>query len=207
MMKKRLIMFVIVFLLSGCMGGAQTFRTIERYTLEYPVPRFENISRIGPAMRVERFSAVREFCSNTMVYRAKPYVRDIYNYQRWNIKPADLVTEFVLRDMRSAGVSGSVLSYEDGGDARFVLEGRVEEFIEIDEGEKSWASLVVYVKVSDSSGKTGDKRIILEKSYKILEPFKKDRQPDELARAMSAAMEKLSKELIPDIYKAAKGSV
>ena len=206
MMKKRLIIFVIGFLLSGCMGGTQTVRQIERYTLEYPIPRFENLAVIDSVLRVERFSAVSEFCSNTMVYRPKQYVRDIYNYQRWNIQPADLVTEFILRDIHNAGVFESVLSYEEGGDARFVLEGRVEEFMEIDEGVKSQASLVVYVKVSDLSGKPGKKTIILEKTYKVLEPFSKDRQPHELARAMSAAVEKLSRELLPDIHKAAKGN-
>jgi ABC-type uncharacterized transport system auxiliary subunit len=183
---------------------------MEHYTLEYPIPRLENLSRVASphdTIRVERFTAFSEFRGSEMVYRPKPYVRDIYHYQRWDIKPADLVTEFVLRDMRNAEVFRSVLSYDDSGDARCVLEGRVEEFMEIDEGEKSWASLTVYVKVSDSSGKTGDKRIILEKSYKILEPFNKDREPRELARAMSAAMEKFSRKLIPDIYRATKDSI
>lgn len=207
MMKKYLTVTFAGLVLIGCMGGTQTVRMIEHYTLEYAAPRFENLSRIPVAVRVEPFSAVSEFSGDAMVYRPKPYVRDIYNYQRWNVRPADMVSVCILRDMREAGIFSSVLSYEDEGDARFVLEGRVEEFMEIDEDAKSLASLTVYVKLTNSAAKTGDKRIILEKSYPVMEPFKKERQPDELARAMSAAMEKLSRELITDIYRIARTSI
>jgi hypothetical protein len=82
----------------------------------------------------------------------------------------------------------------------------VEEFLEIDEGEKSQASFIVYVTLSDVSKKSQGSRIILEKSYRLLEPFSKDRQAQELAKAMSTAVEKFSKELIVDICKAAKAA-
>jgi hypothetical protein len=156
---------------------------------------------------VERFTAVRAFNGNEMVYRSKPYMRDIYRYHRWDITPAYMMTDLILRDIRSAQVFDFVLSHEDVGEARFLLEGHIEEFMEIDEGEKSWSSLVVRVTLSDSLKKTPASRVMLQKSYKLLEPFGKDRQPHELAMTMSAAMERFSKELIPDIYKVVKSSI
>ena len=198
-------MIFVGVMISGCMSlGGQPSRAIEYYTLEYPPARFENYSAIAAGIRVERFTAVQEFQGNDMVFRPKPYVRSMYRYQRWKTSAADMVTDCVLRDIRDSKIFSSVLAYYDGGDARFLLEGRVAEFMEIDEDKHSRASLVVYAKVSDLFANDGKKRIVLEKTYKMLEPFIKDRQPHELAGAMSAAMEKLSRELIADIYRVAK---
>jgi ABC-type uncharacterized transport system auxiliary subunit len=205
-MKKCLMMLFVGFLISGCMGSSQPSIAVKHYTLEYPFFRFENLSRIDQVIRVERFTAFRPFQGNEMVYRPKPYVRNIYNYHRWTISPADLITEILLRDIRGSGVFKSVFTYEDPGDARFVLEGRLEEFMEVDEGERSWASLIVHVSFSDLSGKNPANRIILQKTYKFLEPFK-ERHPQELVKAMSMATEKFSKELILDLYRVAGGAV
>ncbi len=206
-MKKCLVLCFVGFLISGCLGGSQPSLTVKHYTLEYPAPRFENLSRINDVIRVERFTAVRAFHGNEMVYRSKPYMRDTYQFHRWDITPAYMMTDLVLRDIRSAKVFEFVLSREDTGEARFLLEGQIQEFMEIDEGEKSWSSLVVRVTLSDLLKKTASGRVVLQKSYNLLVPFKKDRQPLDLAVAMSAAMERFSKELIPDIYRVAKDSI
>jgi len=206
-MKKCLVLLFVGFLISGCMGGSQPSRMVQHYTLEYPAPRFENLSRINGLIRVERFTAIRAFQGNEMVYRSKPYMRDIYRYHRWDITPAYMMTDLILRDVRSAQIFDFVLSYEDVGETRYILEGHIEEFMEIDEGEKSWSSLVVRVTLSDSLKKTPANHVILQKSYRLMEPFGKERYPHELAMTMSAAMERFSKELILDIYKVVKGSI
>jgi ABC-type uncharacterized transport system auxiliary subunit len=206
MIKKSLTILFAVFLISGCMPGWKTTPMIEYYTLEYPVLRFENLSKIDSGIRIEKFHVSKEFQGNEMVYRPKPYVRGSYHYHRWNSKPADMLTESISRDIGNAKIFGTVLSYENSGEARFLLEGRVEEFMEIDEGEKSQASFVIHVTFSDLSEKSQKSRIILEKSYTLLEPFGQDRHAQELAKAMSAAVEKFSRELMLDIYKAAKAA-
>jgi ABC-type uncharacterized transport system auxiliary subunit len=205
-MKKGVAAFFVGLLIVGCMGGVQPSMTVNHYALEYPFPRFENLSRIGEIIRMERFTASRTFHSNEMVFRPKPYMREIYNYHRWDIMPADMVTELITRDIGNAGVFKSVLSYRDPGNARFLLEGKVEEFMEVDDGNRSWASLIVLVTFWDSSGQNTANRVILQKKYNFREPVKK-RQPHELAKAMSTAMEKLSKELIMDVYNAAGASI
>jgi len=205
-MKKCMKMFFIGLLFVGCVGNGPSHVPVKQYTVEYPYPRFENMARIEQVIRVERFTSAQAFHNNEMLYRLKPYTRSAYTYQRWNIIPSDMMTELLLRDIRSAGIFGAVLSHREGGDARFLLEGQIEEFMEIDEGEKTWASLIVHVTFSDLSGKTPEKRIVFQNTYKFAEPFK-ERRPDELARAMSSAMEKLSKELIPGIHRIAKGSI
>jgi cholesterol transport system auxiliary component len=206
-MKKCLVLFFVGFLISGCLGGSQPSRPVKHYTLEYPVPRFENVSRINNAIRVERFTAARAFNGNEMVYRSKPYMRESYQFHRWNVTPVCMVTDLILRDMKGSQIFEFVLSREDAGGARFLLEGHIEEFMEIDEGEQSRSSMVVRVTLSDLMQETASSRAILQKSYKLSEPFKKDRQPYEMAVAMSVAMERFSKELILDVYSVAKESL
>lgn len=205
-MKKCVKILFIGFLFAGCVGSSQSPIAVKQFALEYPYPRFESLARIEHVIRVERFTAAQAFHNNDILYRQKPYMRSAYIYHRWNITPSDMMTELLLRDIRAARIFGAVLSHQEGGDARFLLEGQIEEFMEIDEGEKTWASLIVHVTFSDLSGKTSGNRIVFQNTYKFAEPFK-ERQPHELARAMSSAVEKLSKELILDIYRIAKGSI
>lgn len=203
-MKKCILIVCFVSMLSGCMGNSQPSIAVKQYTLEYPSLRFENLSMIDQIIRVERFTAAQAFHNNDMIYRQKQFMRGVYNYNRWNISPSDMLTELLLRDIRNVHVFGAVLSRQDNGDARFLLEGQIEEFMEIDEEEHTGASLIVDVTLTDLFVKIPAKRIILQKTYKFMEPFK-ERQPPEFAGAMSKAVEKFSKELISDINGIAKG--
>jgi hypothetical protein len=116
-----------------------------------------------------------------------------------------MLTDLLLRDIRRSDIFKSVLSSENVEDSRFVLEGRIEEFMEIDEGERSFASLIVYVTLRDSWKKPPAPPVILQKTYASREPLK-ERKPLELARAMSAATEKLSSLLILDLQTAVRES-
>lgn len=205
-MKKYMVFLFVVLFFSGCAGGSQTSRIVKYYALEYPSPQFENISATGQTMRMERFTAIRSFYGNEMVYRPKPYERGIYSYHRWNITPADMTTELILRDIRRTNIFEAVLSYQDVGNARFLLDGRIEEFMEIDEGERSWASLVVQITFFDTFKTGKENRIVLKKTYSFREPLE-SRNPRGLAGAASKAVERFSKELIIDLYGVVRGSV
>jgi ABC-type uncharacterized transport system auxiliary subunit len=205
-MKKYLMVFLIGLLVSGCVGKPQSPVVVRQYTLEYPSPRFEKMAPIETAIRVERFTAVRAVHGKEMVYRPRPYLREVYNHHRWEIRPIDMVTERLLRDMRHAGIFKTIFSYEEAGEGRFILRGYVEEFMEVDEGERSWASLMVHVTLSDTFEKNQPNPRILQKTYKYEEYFK-EKEPQELAKAMSVAMEKFSQELIGDLYRFAGGSI
>ena len=203
-MKKCILIVCFVSILSGCIGNSQPSIAIKQYTLEYTSPRFENLSRIDHVIRVERFTAAQAFRSNDMIYRQKQYMRGAYNYNNWNVSPSDMLAELLLRDIRNVHVFGAVLSRQETGDARFLLEGQIEEFMEIDEEERTWASLIVDVTLSDLFEKIPAKRIVLQKTYKIVEPFK-EKQPPEFAEAMSKAVEKFSRELMQDILSRSGG--
>src|SRR5512133_2859707 len=115
-MKQRIWIFLLLIgLLAGCFGGSGKTPFIRQYVLEYAPPRA--VMGMRPAaeetVRVERFSADRMFMGQAMLYRQGTYRRDAYPAQRWRVSPGNMVTEFLRRDLREAGLFRAVLSERD----------------------------------------------------------------------------------------------
>ncbi|MDD5169325.1 MAG: ABC-type transport auxiliary lipoprotein family protein [Syntrophales bacterium] len=200
-MKFRLPLLLVLFLIAGCFGGAGVPpAAVKYYALEYRSPRFENKASVDMVIRIERFTMSQDYESREMVYRPRPFVREVYRYHRWNVPPVEMVQGLVLRDIRQAGLFRAVLSAEDTGEARYVITGRIDEFLEIDEMSRSLATFAINLSLIDASSNHGGK-ILLQKTYRLSEPFSRHK-PDEFAQAMSTAMEKFSGLFIGDIYSA-----
>lgn len=193
-----LILLVIIPLFAGCIKRSAPI-SIERYSFEYPSPKFSGQDRIEHAIKVERFSAAKAFNSLSMVFRPEPYKLDTYASNRWMIKPGDMVSDYLVRDFRNSGLFKAVFSFRDMEDARFILEGSVDEFLEIDDKEKRTATITLSVTVLDVSGAGLSNRLLFQKKYHAAEPLP-EKSPTGLAQAMSTGMEKLSAMIINDIY-------
>jgi len=191
-------------MLMGCLGGAASVPMTRHYTLEYAPPRMENKTVIDSVVRVERFAADHDYLGRDMIYRPGPYIREAYQSHRWNGTPADMVQDALLKDMRQAGLFKAVLSPDDMGTARYVISGRITEFLEIDEKDRSLASFSVNVTVEDLMRTEKEGRIIFQKSYHSLEPFSA-REPDKLAPAMSVAAMRFSLALFADLHRVLTG--
>jgi ABC-type uncharacterized transport system auxiliary subunit len=196
---KQVFLFLLIIVFMGCLGGSRSAVVIQYYHLEYAAPGFTGLAPCTQTIRVERLTTNRAFDSRAMVYRADPFVFADYPGGRWWVTPADMLTDSLIRDFQGAGLFRSALTFRDTEDARFILEGNVEEFMEITEKEQSLASLVIRVACVDTTKEGVVERLVLQKTYTVREPLR-DRTPDALARAMSAAVEKLSKQMITDIY-------
>ena len=192
-------LFLLIIVLAGCLGGSRPATVIQYYHMEYTAPGFAGLAPCPETIRLERLTTNRAFDSRAMVYRPDPFVFADYPSGRWWVTPADMVTDSLIRDFQGAGLFRSVATFRDTEDARFILEGNVEEFMEISEKGQSLASLVVRVACVDTAKKESAGRIVLQKTYVVREPLR-NRTPDALAGAMSAAMEKLSKQIIADVY-------
>ena len=196
---KPIYILVVALLLSGCIGGGKPADMVEQYILEYTSPMFKNLSRIDEGFTVERFSVAQAFNSLSMVYRENPFNYNVYNYHRWRVNPGDMVTDYVLRDARNSDLFKAVFSYRDTKNTRFLLEGQVGEFMEIDEKEGRKAALTLTATLLDLRQKEITTRVVFQKTYRSVVPLE---QPTArgLAQAMSRAMRKLSESLIRDIY-------
>jgi ABC-type uncharacterized transport system auxiliary subunit len=197
---KQVFLFLLIIAVTGCLGGPRSATVVQYYHLEYAAPAFATLAPCPQVIRLERLTTNRAFESRSMVYRSEPFVFADYSSGRWWVAPADMLTDSLVRDFQGAGLFRSVFTFRDSEEARFFLEGNVEEFMEISVKGESLASLVIRVVCVDRTKKdTAGGGTVLQKTYSAREPLR-DRTPDALARAMSTAMEKLSKQMITDVY-------
>jgi cholesterol transport system auxiliary component len=189
--------------LAACALGGKPAVMVEQYVLEYPTPSLQGLSPIDQVIGIERFSVAQIFNHVKMIYRQKPSLYNDYAYHRWRANPGDMVGDSLLRDLRAAGVFKSVFSYRDIGNTAFLLRGGVGEFYESDEKDGRKAILSVHITLMDTTSRELTKQIIFQKNYRYEEPVT-DKTVQGFARAMSRAAEKLSGQIITDIYTAAK---
>lgn len=196
---RQCILILVLFLVSGCLGGHTAPVTTTCYTLEYPPPLPAPSAAADTVLRLEALDTLTAPAGRDMLYRPGPFTREAYRYHRWHVPPADMVRGFLLRDLRAAGLFRAVLSPEEAGAARYILTGQVEEFLQ--RGDR--AILAIGMTLADADGTDGA-RILLQKTYRLAEPLASGR-PADLARGMSAAMARFSGALIHDIGTALSG--
>ena len=200
---KAFILIFFLLLISACTTGRSPDRAFENYTLEYAPPAFDGLPQLNELLRVERFSAAQACNSTAMLYRSGPSLLNAYAYHRWKAIPPDIVTDLILRDLKRSGLFKAVFSEYDEADARFVLQGRVEEFLEIEERGSRKALLALDITLLDRSQRDTAKGVIFQRAYRALEPLDTP-TPGAFARGMSRSMEKVSRPMTSDIYEAVK---
>jgi ABC-type uncharacterized transport system auxiliary subunit len=195
-----LLLILLAPLLIGC-GKPPIL--VQRYILEYPPPVVGSKTKIPEALKVEQFSVAQAFNTNAMVYQPQPFKSEVYNYSRWRVNPGYLVTDYLLRDFRDAGLFNAVFGPNSNGRYRFLLEGGVEDFQEVDEPEGWKAALTLTVTLLDLTRQELPQRVVFQKTYQALEPMP-EKTPRGLAQAMSRALEQVSARILTDTYGAAR---
>ncbi|MGQ9921549.1 MAG: ABC-type transport auxiliary lipoprotein family protein [Desulfobacca sp.] len=186
-------------LLGGC--GKPPLVT-NHFLLDYPVPIVGKKTALPESIRVELFAAAQAINSTNMVYRPSPYQSAAYAYNRWQVSPAYLVTDFLLRDLRQSHLFAGVFGYQQSGIGRFRLEGAVQEFAEVNDPSGWQAVLAVSITLSDLNEAEVTQRVILQQNYRQIHPML-EKTPAGLAQAMSQAMAAVSAEILADGYQAA----
>jgi ABC-type uncharacterized transport system auxiliary subunit len=153
-------------------------------------------------IRFDRFSVAQAYNSPAMVYRPGAHRLAVYQYHRWRTGPGEMVTDYLVRDFRSSGLFQAVFSYRQPEDARFEVDGVVEEFLEAREGDGWKAVLGLAVTLLDRSKPEITSRVMFQKQYRAIEPIS-DQSPGGFARGMSASLARLSAEIMGDVAEAA----
>lgn len=200
---KYIFMVSIVLSLVACSFGGKPAVMVEQYALEYPPPSVQILGPMDEVIRIDRFSVAQIFNHVKMVYRQKPTRYNDYAYHRWRANPGDMVGDSLLRDLRAAGIFKSVFSWRDMENTPFILKGGVGEFYESDEKDGRKAILSVHITVIDATSRELTKQVIFQKNYRY-EELVTEKTVQEFAQAMSRAVEKLSGQVIADIYTAVK---
>ncbi len=197
------LIFLIMIFASGCSLGAKPAYLVNQYTLEYTSPVLKETAQINELIKVERFSMARTVDSLMMVYKEGPHLRNVDAYNRWRTKPGEMVAENLRRDLRNSGLFRRVLSHHNSEEPRYLLEGQVDEFLEVNETDGRRALLALNITFLDLKKKDAIDQVIFQRDYRGSEPVS-DKTPAGLAQGMSRAMEKVSRQIILDLQKVLK---
>jgi len=197
-MKRILFLLSAILFVTGC-GGRSTY-VVQQYLLDYSPPALAGLAKANDVLRVESFSTAQAFAGTAMLYRKSPLELSSYSRDRWRVMPCDMVTDFLLRDLRNSGTFTAVLAYEDPGGGRYVVTGTVVEFLEVDGSDGPRARLSVDTTLLDTTQREITKRFVFQKTYTVEEPMK-EKSARALAESMSGAMKKFSGELMADIHR------
>ncbi len=194
---------------SGCslggltgLGEKRTY-VVNQYVLEYPSPVVEGLVPSKDLIRVERFSTAQAFNTTAMLYQEGPYTLNADPYNRWRVNPGELVSDYLIRDLRQANLFRAVTSYHEITETRYVLRGTVEKFLEVDEKGGSKAVLGINVTLLDMTKKEISQQVVFQKNYRSEEPLVEKTAPG-FAQAMSRAMGNVSRQLILNLQEAIK---
>jgi len=196
----RLLFIVIFFLFAGCINLKQPGIRISYYSLDYSPPAFKGLKKIPTVIRVNEFMSAPDYSSAKIIYGKSPFQKNAYVYHRWRSLPSDLVTGFLIRDLRNAPLFEGILEGVSSISPPYMIEGRVDEFYEKDE-EDGWKA-VLSLSITLTAEKPGETSpfVIFQRQYKT-ERVCPGKHPEALAEAMSSAMESLSTDIIKDVYK------
>lgn len=195
----RVFAALLLLPLVACAGGAKPAPYVGQFLLEYPAPLFPELPPLAAVLKVERFSAVQIYNTTAMVYRNQPYGGDNYAYRRWRVPPGDMATDFFLRDLRRSGLFRAVFGWRDLEEAPFLLQGGVEEWVEVGDREDRRAVLALQVVLLDAREKDLSRRVLLQRHCRLEEPIA-EATAQGFAAAMSRAMARFSREAIPEIH-------
>ncbi len=199
MVKRTVTGVLLILFIAGCVSLGKPSPAVKRFVLEYPPPASQGGTVIPETIKVERFSTARAFDRYDMIYRPEPFRYSSYNYCRWIANPGDMAADYLARDLRESGSFKAVFSYHDTDAVRYRLEGFVEEFFEDNAKKEAEATLSLYIILLDLKREEAEQRVVFRKTYRSAESC--DRTPEGLARAMSSAMEKLSRQIMQDIHR------
>ena len=194
-----LLMAGVLLSLSGCAIRESNTVAVRQYTLEYASPVFADRQAIDAAIRIEPLSIAKNYNGTAMVYRKSPFSYGDDAYNRWRVKPADMISDLLLRDMRNAGLFRGVFSSDDEANAQYVLGGMIEEFYELEEANGSKAVITLNIFLIDTKEKAISRRALFQKNFRAVQPLE-GQNAESLARAASSAMGTLSGQIITETY-------
>jgi ABC-type uncharacterized transport system auxiliary subunit len=197
--KILILLLCLTLPLAACLKFKQPKNKIEYYTLEYDPPVAGNHQALPYVIRVQQFSVSPIYNSNQIIYRDQSYKRQAYAYYKWRANPASFVTYFLSRDLKESGLFKAVLHSDGRFSPSYLVEGTVDEFLEMD-GDDTWqAVLSISIAFMDENEADISQKILFQNTYHTSKPCRQ-KNPRALAAAMSAAMSDISGKIINDLY-------
>ncbi len=193
---------------TGCSGLRAEPEQIQYYTLSYQPAQLNDKDPAHPAvvLEVRPFDAAAPYRSRQIVYADNQYRRKTYVYHQWISKPADMLRDLIIRDLRAANFAGAVTgTSKDVQRPTHVLKASIEAFYE-DDAQNPWqAVLVLTATLASSPGNGSSPAILLQKTYEARKEMDQN-NPMGLVSAMSTAFAGASGQIISDILNSLESS-
>jgi len=197
--KILILLLCLTLPLAACLKLKQPQNKIEYLTLEYDPPLAVKRPALPYVIRVLEFSVSPVYNSNRIIYRDKSYNRQAYSYYKWRANPAQLATYFISRDLKESGIFKAVLPGNSRVAPAYLVEGTVDEFLEV-AGDENWqAVLAVSIVLMDENQTDISQKVLFQKTYRTRKPCEQ-KHPRALAAAMSLAMSEISVDIIDDLF-------
>ncbi|MFP4572812.1 MAG: ABC-type transport auxiliary lipoprotein family protein [Desulfobacterales bacterium] len=201
-MKNRLgyilILAAIAALLQGCGILRSPPKEVRLYTLTYPPAENSKIeTRHGAVLRLEPLRAADPYRTDRIVYAENKYSRNSYVYHKWAAKPADMVGDLIMRDIRASQIAEAVVELPHPSFTH-TLHANIDAFYEDDSVDPWQAVLQITVTLAEASRPDTVGAVLMHKTYRSEQTMKQN-NPLGLAEAMSTALQEVSSELISDI--------
>lgn len=151
------------------------------------------------ALAVEALTTDGAYDDERMVYRVNPYRLDYYNYHRWSAAPGTLIGNYIEQAFAKSGRFRAVV-HEASEATPVVLGGRVIALEEIDSTKASWQGrIVIELTLTDNA----TNQVLWSEQFEETENLPVQ-NPEGLARAISAALDRIVKRAIPSVAAAAE---
>jgi len=187
---------LILFSASGCAPTRQQPQPINYYVLHYDPPGKTLPAGLGESVvvHVQRLEAPAPYDTSHIIYAQNPWHRARYAYHQWMVRPADMLTGFLVRDIESAGAA-AVASRRD---ATHRVEGAIIDFYEDDEKQRWEAVLTLRLALIRIRKDGREQETLFSNTYAERVVLEKN-NPHSLARSMSKAMEAVSVQFLGDM--------
>ena len=131
---RRMIAFIPVLLAAAGLGACGGGHPIRYYTVELPPAPQPSTDVYPVALLIGRIGAPEILQDEPIAYRSGPNEIGTYDYHHWVEPPARMVKLLLTRQLRASGKYESVAELGSSAQGEFVLQGRLDDFEEVDAG-------------------------------------------------------------------------
>jgi ABC-type uncharacterized transport system auxiliary subunit len=189
--------------IAGCASPRSTLPEVRYYTFSYAPPEY-SLPLLPEVLSILPFTASPEYDTRRIVYQEREFALLEYAYHRWRSNPSQLIANHLTRDLRAGTMFKGVVSADSLAHASHLLEGNVDEILELNVQEQRFAVLGLSISLLAIDRSLPREMVLFQKSYSTRVPIRVN-HPRGLAAAMSEAMAELSLQIGMDVHSALSG--
>jgi ABC-type uncharacterized transport system auxiliary subunit len=194
---RSLFLILSIFLLqAGC--ALTTKDAITYHTFNYPSPPAEKTGVSSDTLMVYHFLLDPDIEMHTLAVSCEQGSEKSILKHRWQENPADMITELVLRDLKTSGLFARTVDQLSTARYRYALEGLVRQLQGEIKNGKAFAQLTIDASLMDFDAPLGMDKSLMRQTYRFEVPSV-DSKPESIVAALNQGLKDFSTRLRNDI--------